>query len=126
MSQISELLAYHNPRSRDIKRGSRPYEYGSTWDFPRSIRRCIMIWDIRYKNAIIHITGDPSRETLEETATRFSRKYTYRRRNYINKFRENYTEYYERKNWNDRGVSVEIHLRINAVTRNESSRQGCL
>ena len=34
----------------------------------------ITIRDLRYKNAIIHISGGPDREVLEEAATRFFKK----------------------------------------------------
>ena len=57
-----------------------------------------IILDFRYKNAIIHISGGPDREPLEDTATRFLRKYTYiKRRIKRFKIREIYIAYYERK-----------------------------
>ena len=37
-------------------------------------REVFIILGFRYKNAIIHISGDSDRETLEEAATRFFKK----------------------------------------------------
>ena len=41
-----------------------------------------IILDFRYKNAIIHISGGPDRETLEDAATRFFKKvYIHKKKN---------------------------------------------